>query len=340
MWKPDQPPHKITKCIGDFEGAIARNFRPQSGKSNLTKFQATIFQQICSNQDTIIAHANKNLGPVGIDTEQYIRWALDEHLTNATTYVQVSEANVHKARFNLYTEIYKWMWENKLSLSSDDTNYICYWTHKNRSDPFGHFYLTVKIHKSPVSTRPVCSDCASLVHPLGKWLDYALQPIIASQPLYFKDSFSLKQELEKIVLPPNASIITFDAISMYTNIDIDNSIEQISTFLANIWDKHECKAVKKLMEIVMKNNQMQFDDLIYHRIHGVAMGMSPIPTIANLYVAIYKLNHITPLLDKYRMYYKRFIDVRFAIWLHDLDPTIDTTNWNDFKALINAMGLR
>jgi hypothetical protein len=73
VWKPDQPPHKITQRIGDFEGAIERNFRPQCGKSNLTKFQATILQQIRSNQDIIIAHANKNLGPVGIDTKQYIR---------------------------------------------------------------------------------------------------------------------------------------------------------------------------------------------------------------------------------------------------------------------------
>ena len=85
---------------------------------------------------------------------------------------------------------------------------------------------------------------------------------------------------------------------------------------------------------------MQFGDLIYHQIRGVAMGMSPAPTIANLYIAIYKLNHITPLLDKYLMFYKRFIDNGFAIWLHDLDPTIDATNWNNFKALIYAMGLR
>jgi hypothetical protein len=98
VWKPDQPPHKITKRIGDFEGAIARNFHLQRGKSKLTKFQATILQQIRSNQDIIIAHADKNLGPVGIDTKQYIRWALDEHLTNATTYVQVSEDDEHKAR--------------------------------------------------------------------------------------------------------------------------------------------------------------------------------------------------------------------------------------------------
>jgi hypothetical protein len=48
---------------------------------------------------------------------------------------------------------------------------------------------------------------------------------------------------------------------------------------------------------------------------------------------------IFPLLEKYLMFYKRFIDDGFAIWLHDLDPTIDAENWNDFKALINVMGL-
>jgi hypothetical protein len=165
------------------------------------------------------------------------------------------------------------------------TAYIRHWIQKNRLDPFGHFYLTIKIHKQPLSTHSVCSDYASLVHPLGKWLDYTLQPIVASQPFYFKDLFSLKQEIDKLVLPPNASIITFDAVAMYTIIDINDSIERIMNFLAEFWDKHDCKAVKEAMEIVMHNNWMRFGDLIFRRICGVAMGMSPAPTIANLYVA-------------------------------------------------------
>ena len=70
-----------------------------------------------------------------------------------------------------------------------------------------------------MSTRPVCSDCASIIHPLGKWLDITLQPIAKSQFAYFKDSFTLKLELNDLHLPPNASLITFDAVSMYTNID-------------------------------------------------------------------------------------------------------------------------
>ncbi len=195
----------------------------------------------------------------------------------------------------------------------------------------------IKIHKPKGGTCPVCPDCASLVHPYGKCLDYTLQSVVTSQPFYFKDSFTLKQELD---LPPNASIISFDAISMYTKIDINDSIKQISTFLAKTWDIYDCKVVKEAMEIAMKNNCMKFGNLIYHQICGVAMGVSPTPTIANLYVPIYERNHIIPLVGvKYLMFYKRFIDDRFAVWLHNKDPTTNASTWNDFKACINAMGL-
>ena len=36
-WMPDQPPFDITQCLGDFEGAVTKNFQPQRRKSNLSK---------------------------------------------------------------------------------------------------------------------------------------------------------------------------------------------------------------------------------------------------------------------------------------------------------------
>jgi hypothetical protein len=164
--------------------------------------------------------------------------------------------------------------------------------------------------------------------------------VVTSQPTYFKDSFALKRELKKLVIPANASIFTYDAISMYTNIDIDDCLERTSTFLSTIWDKSECAAVTSAMEIVMKNNRMRFGDLIFHQIRGVAMGMSPAPTIANLYVAIYEATHILPLLNSFLFFLKRFIDDGLGIWLHDPDPNINAANWTLFKTLINAMGLK
>ncbi len=62
-------------------------FFPKRGKSNLTKFQARILQEICSNKHITIAHADKNLGPVGVYTERYICWALYKHLLDTNTYI-------------------------------------------------------------------------------------------------------------------------------------------------------------------------------------------------------------------------------------------------------------
>jgi hypothetical protein len=106
-------------------------------------------------------------------------------------------------------------------------------------------------------------------------------------------------------------------------------------------DKYDCKAVKEAIKIVMNNNRMRFGSLIYHQIHGVAMGMSAAPTIANLYVVIYKCDYIIPFVcvGKYLMFYKRFIDDGFAGWLQDEDPRTNTNSWNDFKARLNTMGL-
>jgi len=167
-----------------------------------------------------------------------------------------------------------------------------------------------------------------------------LQPVVTSQPTYFKDSFALKRELNTLVIPPNASLFTYDAVLMYTNIEIDDCLERISTFLSTIWDKIECAAVTSAMEIVMRNNRIRFGDLIFHQIRGVAMGMSPAPTIANLYVAIYEATHILPLLTKFLFSLKRFINNGLGIRLHDPDPDVDAANWILFKTLINAMGLR
>jgi hypothetical protein len=224
-WTPDQPPFNITKRLGNFEAAFLCNFKSHLGKSNLTKLQAQILQEIRSNENIIIAHADKNLGPDGGNTENYIRWALNKHLLDTNTYIQET-IEALTAAHDLFREIYQWTRKHKLCdcLSKDTTDYIRYWIQKNLEDPFGYFYLTIKIHKGPLSTRPVCSDCTSLVHPLGKWLDQALQPVVTSQPFFFKDLFTLKQDINKLFLPANASIITFDAVAMYTNIDIDDSI--------------------------------------------------------------------------------------------------------------------
>ena len=90
----------------------------------------------------------------------------------------------------------------------------------------------------------------------------------------------------------------------------------------------------------MFNNRMRFGDIIVKQISGIAMGMSPAPTIANLYVAIYEESHVLKFLPSPVLYLRRFIDDGFGIWLHDPNPEIDEKNWKEFRDCLNASGLK
>jgi hypothetical protein len=212
------------------------------------------------------------------------------------------------------------------------------------NDPFSYFYLTIKLHKTPISTRPICSDCASLPHALGQWVDEQLQPIVKGQSTYFKNSFDLKKDLGGITLPANALIFTYDALSMYTNIDTEECIARIEQYLwlpathFRFYHKHP-RVIIAAMALVMRNNRMRFGDLVIHQIKGIDMGMLPTPTIANLFVAIYEAEHIVPKIGSYLLLLRRFIDDGIGVWLHDPNPVVVKANWTKCQALVNAMGL-
>ena len=91
--------------------------------------------------------------------------------------------------------------------------------------------------------------------------------------------------------------------------------------------------------IVMKNNRMSFGDLLIKQLIGIAMGMSPAPTIANLFEATHEQLCILQYLKTFLMWLHRYIDNGFGIWLHDPDPAVDNQNWKTFKAAVNSGGL-
>ena len=138
---PTEIPNNIASRVGNFDGAFTRHFHPRNRRSNITKFQALIIQSIRENENVIIAYADKNLGPVGIDTNQYIRWALHDHLLDTSTYIQVSKDDALQSTSNLYYKIYQWT--NNFGIASNvsksSVDYIRHNILKNCSDPFGYF---------------------------------------------------------------------------------------------------------------------------------------------------------------------------------------------------------
>ena len=274
----------------------------------------------------------------------YIRYAL-MHLSNTVMYEIITLEQGQEDIYNLKWEIFEWTITHRKALTKQTVAYLRKKLEITRKDPFGYFYLLYKFHKNPISTIPVCSDCSSLPHALGQWMDEQLQPIVVSQETYIKYSFSFKADISALRLPPNTIIFTYDAVSMYTNINTDDCVASISEFIKNPSTKtrfphYNTSAPLKALTIVMKNNRMKFGDLLVKQLTGIAMGMSPAPTIANLFVAIHKATHILQFLLSFLMWLRCYIDDGFGIWLHDTDTAVDTANWEVFKAAINSSGLK
>lgn len=82
-----------------------------------------------------------------------------------------------------------------------------------------------KIHKEPWQTRPIVSCVGSTAEVLSIWLDVQLQKVIKLCLSYIEDSIQVINKLQE--LSPLPKIFSADATSMYSNIDIDHSLEVI-----------------------------------------------------------------------------------------------------------------
>ncbi|KAL7548430.1 hypothetical protein ACHAWF_011720, partial [Thalassiosira exigua] len=259
VWRAPYTTPEIECRLARFQKKFRRLFQRRKARSNLRPLELNTLNDLRADDSTIIANSDKGLGPVGVKIARYIRDGL-KHLTNSRTYKILTETEALEDARNLSREIFDWTVRWRRTISKSKLDFICKKLEEAEEDPFGYFYLLYKLHKSPISTRPVCSDCASLTHSLGQWIDEQLQPIVQRQHTYFRDSFVLKRNLKDIAVPPNASLFTYDAVSMYTNIDTDDCLERLSTYLRSDSCKQEyphlrVEALIEALALVMRNNR-------------------------------------------------------------------------------------
>ena len=338
-WRPPYSaiPPEVDNRLYAFFKRMRTLFKRRRGISNLLPFQHKLMTWLKQHPSWIIANTDKNLGPCVIELDQYIKDAL-VHLQNAEVYEFLTEAEAAAEANRLAREVVEWIFEGKRNkaLGKHEVNYLIKHTYDNRADPHGYFYLMYKVHKKTLSTRPVCSDCASITNPIGKWVDVQLQPVAQSMPTFFKDLFAFKKILEALTVPPGARGFSADAVSMYTNIDTDGALSEICPFLrdnAHRFDYHADTLIRAL-EIVMKNNIIRFGDIYVRQISGTAMGKPPAPPWAIIFEGIHETKFL-PQWQSNLLLYVRFIDDVYGIWIPSGDSATDTTNWLALQAEVN-----
>ena len=340
-WEPPPEcrfPPPLQKRLDRFKKHLRRAVTKQRGRSNLLKHQQKALATLQSQTEFLIVQCDKNLGPAIIEREKYIGLVFRDHLNDLTTYVRVPQDQVEPMNdkiFALFDAWYK-MASKKGKISPSEARFLEHHRLSNDSS-INTFYVTMKVHKDRLSTRPIVSTSGTLLYALGVWCDDKLQIAAQRQRSYFKNTFDLKRELSALDLPPNALLFTSDAKSMYTNIPTNRALLKIGAYLRR--ERFHGVPVQVLMEglrIIMKYNVFQFGDTTWRQKTGTAMGTPPAPPWATLYMAIFE-DKIMDEFEDELILYRRFIDDIFGIFVLDPDKP---SQFKSFCSRLNTCGSR
>ena len=338
---PDWEIHnELKRRFKEFSSKLLLSFSTKKGSSNLLDNQRQALQSLLASPDIIIAQCDKNLGPACIETTQYIKMAFRDHLDDTTTYRYLSPLIVPIMCDKIRSALKKWLEKWKSQLPTHEHKFIKAATNDPKADPIATFYLTMKVHKTPLKTRPIVSCSGTLLYPLGIWIDDKLQRIASIQQSYFKSSFVLQAELVQLTNLSNISLFTADAVSMYTNINTNKAITIISKYLRDnehLFMDIPINALIEALSLTMKNNIFRFGDTTWLQLTGTAMGTPPAPAYATLYYAIHEDNILREFGSNLSLY-RRFIDDIIGLW-KVTDPSTDETTWQHFQSRLNDFDL-
>ena len=141
----------------------------------------------------------------------------------------------------------------------------------------GRFYLLPKIHKEGCPGRPVISGCNTPTEKISQFVDHHLRPLVPNIASYIKDTNDFLRKLKNVgTLPDGAILCTIDVVGLYPHIPHDHS------------DRSENSGLKQdivdFTELVLKNNNFEFDDKHYVQKLGTAIGTRMAPSYANIFI--------------------------------------------------------
>ena len=179
----------------------------------------------------------------------------------------------------------------------------------------GRFYLLPKLHKRGCPGRPVISGCNTPTEKISAFVDHHLKPLVAAVPSYVKDTNDFLKKLRDIsTLPSGAIMVTIDVVGLYPHIPHDEGLQSIREALNNRENPEiPTETIVDLAELVLRNNNFEFNENHYLQTLGTAIGTKMAPSYANLFMDRMERRLLSQAQVKPYIWL-RYIDDVFMVW--------------------------
>lgn len=285
--------------------------------------QKTLYK-LKKRKDIIVKPSDKNLG-IAIFSKSFYATICYEHLSDTSTYQPISNEDPRWYTFNAtgFEELRNILAKHnalfsstvnkslsKLARSLLQLNYLC--PEKLRT---AKFYGLPKVHKTPLTIRPIIDNVNSVSYFTSKYLHAKLWKLLPKLNSICKSCSEVILDLSDAdkSFAPDSAILCADIKQLYPSIPLDfglKAVHYVINSFPSIFSNDEILLTMDLLHWVLTNNYFTFEDQLYLQIKGTAMGTPVAVAYANIvifYMESFCIQQVSP------QYYKRFVDDVIAI---------------------------
>lgn len=278
-------------------------------RSNISTTQRLTLDTLRQNDTIVIKNADKNLGITIMDD----CWYHKQVFTHLNLYKRVRTFPHHE----IAAKVQFFLKKKNFNLFKEEFSAPC------------NFYIIPKVHKVPISSRPISVASRYITSPLSKELCSVLNGILNTKENIISSSLEFLRKLPikgTLINHSSVKIFTADVEALYPSIDIAHSIELLTPLLkAHNLTNHFIEACR----VVLYNHYVTFLQQIYHQTTGIAMGTSMAPPWASLYMLMLESDTIAKFPEL--LWYLRYIDDYVGFWNGSEE------RFNDFTREMNEL---
>ncbi|XP_061404410.1 uncharacterized protein LOC133340310 isoform X1 [Lethenteron reissneri] len=283
--------------------------------SNISKDERFELSKLKNRDDIVILSADKGNATVIMDETTYNNKIQD--LCNYGSYTKINRdpTNCLATKNN-----------NIITKSTSLIDQIKQSSLKSSTARPPRFYGLPKIHQIGTPLRPIVSTINSPTYKLARFLSETLLPFTGKSTSAVLNSAHLVSLIKDISLSPDDLLVSFDVVSLFTNVPVLDTIAIIEDLVQQGLNPD----VPTLVRLCLTNTYFTWNGTFYKQNDGTPMGYPLSPVVANVFMEKFETDAIqtSTLLPSL---WTRYVDDTFVIWPHGL-PAL-----NQFLNHINSI---
>jgi hypothetical protein len=271
-----------------------------------------VIKKISGNKNVRILKQDKGRGVVILDNSKYIEKCME--LLNTGNFNKIQNDDTDKVEKSVQKAL------SKVKEAIGEQTYKD--IYPSGSNP-GKFYGTAKVHKvkatdedkvGKLPVRPIVSNIGTATHKTAKYLSKLLSPLAKSK-YTIENTKDFVTRIKKMKVPEGYKMISFDVVSLFTNVPIKETVEII---LRKVYKEKLVKTkikkenMRELLMLCTTEVSFTFNNEMYKQVDGVMMGSPLGPLFANIFMCELE-NRVIPTLTGKICNWVRYVDDTFGL---------------------------